>query len=317
VRALVSHGTTTASVFGAHFAPATAELFDAAEATGMRIAAGLVLSDRQLRPELHTTVETAYRESTALVRRYHGHGRALYSVTPRFALSASEAMLDVCQTLMREQPSIRCQSHVNEQRDEIEAVTKLFPWAEDYLGVYERFDLVGDRTILAHDVHATASEIERLADSGTTVAHCPASNAALGSGIFPLRRHLDAGVRCALGTDVGGGIGFGVLKEALHAYLMQRSAPEPMVLMPPHLLYLATRAGAEALGLAHLIGDFETGKAADLVHLRPPDGSVLAGVLRGARDLDHVLSALITLAGAESIRDVRVDGDVVYRSEAA
>jgi guanine deaminase len=317
VHALVSHGTTTASVFGAHFAPATAELFDAAEATGMRIAAGLVLSDRQLRPELHTTIETAYRESTALVRRYHGHGRALYSVTPRFALSASEAMLEVCQTLMREQPSIRCQSHINEQRDEIDAVAKLFPWAEDYLGVYERFGLVGDCAILAHDVHATSSEIERLADSGTAVAHCPASNAALGSGIFPLRRHLEAGVRCALGTDVGGGVGFGVLKEALQAYLMQRSASEPMGLTPPHLLYLATRAGAEALGLAHLIGDFETGKAADLVHLRPPDGSVLAGVLRGARDLDHVLSALITLAGAESIRDVRVDGDVVYRSEAA
>jgi guanine deaminase len=98
---------------------------------------------------------------------------------------------------------------------------------------------------------------------------------------------------------------------------MQRSAPEPMVLTPPHLLYLATRAGAEALGLAHLIGDFETGKAADLVYLRPPEDSVLADVLRGARHLDRMLSALITLAGAESIRDVRVDGDVVYRSEAA
>jgi guanine deaminase len=317
VHALVSHGTTAASVFGAHFAPAVAELFDAADAAGIRIATGLVLSDRRLRPELHTTAETAYRESTALVRRYHGHGRALYSVTPRFALSASEAMLEVCQTLMREQPSIRCQSHINEQRDEIGAVATLFPWAEDYLGVYERFGLAGDRTILAHNVHATPPEIERLAESGTAIAHCPASNAALGSGIFPFRRHLEAGVRCALGTDVGGGVGFGVLKEALQAYLMQRSAPEPMVLTPPHLLYLATRAGAEALGLAHLIGDFETGKAADLVYLRPPEDSVLADVLRGARHLDRMLSALITLAGAESIRDVRVDGDVVYRSEAA
>ncbi len=317
VRALVSHGTTTASVFGAHFAPAVAELFDAADAIGIRIATGLILSDRRLRPELHTTADAAYRESTTLIGRYHGHGRALYSVTPRFALSASEALLDVCQTLMREQPSIRCQSHINEQRDEIEAVAALFPWAEDYLGVYERFGLIGDRAILAHDVHATPPEIERLAESGTAIAHCPASNAALGSGVFPLRRHLEAGVRCALGTDVGGGIGFGVLKEALQAYLMQRSAPEPMVLTPPHLLYLATRAGAEALGLAHLIGDFETGKAADLVHLRPPEDSVLADVLRGARDVEQVLSSLITLAGSESVREVRVDGDVVYRAEAA
>jgi guanine deaminase len=317
VRALVSHGTTTASVFGAHFAPAVVELFEAADAAGMRVSAGLVLSDRRLRPELHTTADAAYRDSTDLIRRYHNHRRLLYSVTPRFALSTSDTMLEVCQTLMREQPSIRCQSHLNEQRDEIEAVAKLFPWAEDYLGVYERFGLIGDRAILAHDVHATNPEIDRLAESGTAIAHCPGSNAALGSGIFPLRRHLEAGVRCALGTDVGGGIGFGVLKEALQAYLMQRSAPEPIVLTPPHLLYLATRAGAEALGLAHLTGDFEIGKAADLVHVRAPDQSVLADVLRGARDLEHVLSALITLAGSESVRDVRVDGDVVYRSEAA
>jgi guanine deaminase len=317
VRALVSHGTTTASVFGAHFAPAVAELFEAADAAGIRIATGLVLSDRRLRPELHTTADAAYRESTALIRRYHGHGRALYSVTPRFALSASEALLEVCQTLMREQPSIRCQSHINEQRDEIAAVDALFPWAEDYLAVYERFGLAGDRAILAHDVHATPPEIDRLAETGVTIAHCPASNAALGSGIFPLRRHLDAGVRCALGTDVGGGIGFGVLKEALQAYLMQRVAPEPIVLTPPHLLYLATRAGAEALGLADVTGDFTAGKAADLVCIRPSEHSVLADVVRGARDLEHVLSSLITLAGAESIREVRVDGDVVHRSEAA
>jgi guanine deaminase len=316
VRALVSHGTTTASVFGAHFAPAVAELFDAADAAGIRVAAGLVLSDRRLRPELHTTVDAAYRESTALIGRYHGRGRLLYAVTPRFALSTSDALLEVCQTLMREQPSVRCHSHINEQRDEIAAVAALFPWAEDYLGVYEHFGLLGDRAILAHDVHVTTPEIERLAESGTAIAHCPASNAALGSGIFPMRRHLDAGVPCALGTDVGGGIGFGVLKEALQAYLMQRSAPDPIVLTPPHLLYLATRAGAEALELAHLTGDFDTGKAADLVHLRPPDDSVLADVLRGARDLEHVLSALITLAGSESIRDVRVDGDLVHRSEA-
>lgn len=317
VRALVSHGTTTASVFGAHFPPAVAELFDAADAGGIRVAAGLVLSDRRLRPELHTTAEDAYRESTALIRRYHGRGRLLYSATPRFALSTSDALLEVCQTLMREQPSIRCHSHINEQRDEIAAVDALFPWAEDYLAVYERFGLAGDRAILAHDVHATQPEIERLAENGATIAHCPSSNAALGSGIFPLRRHLDAGVRCALGTDVGGGIGFGVLKEALQAYLAQRVAPEPIVLTAPHLLYLATRAGAEALGLADVTGDFTAGKAADLVHLRPPEDAVLADVLHGAHDLDHVLSALITLAGPESIRDVRVDGDLVYRSEAA
>jgi guanine deaminase len=312
--ALASHGTTTACVFGAHFAPAVAELFEAADAAGVRVATGLILSDRLLSPELHIAPETAYRESRELIRRFHGHGNLLYSVTPRFALSTTEMMLEVCQTLLTEDPTLRFQSHLNEQVDEVAAVARQFRWASDYLAVYERYGLTGRRAIMAHNVQTTASELERLAATGATIAHCPASNAALGSGIFPLRRHVHAGVRCALGTDVGGGTGFGMLKEGLQTYLMQRVAPEPMVLTAAQLLYLATRAGAGALGLEDTTGDFSAGKAADLVYLRPPADSVLAEVLCGVSTLPEALAALFTLAGQESVREVRVNGAVVYQS---
>lgn len=313
VRALVSHGTTTASVFGAHFAPAVASLFDAAGRAGIRIAAGLVLSDRRLRDDLHVSPEAAHRDSTDLIRRFHERGRLLYSVTPRFALSTSPAILEVCQTLLGEHPTVRCQTHLNEQQAEIDEVARLFPWASDYLHVYERFGLTGGRSIMAHDVHVTASQLERLAGSGTSVAHCPASNAALGSGIFPFRRHREAGVRVALGTDVGGGTGFGMMKEALQAYLMQRVSADPFVLAPADLLYLSTLAGAEALGLSGTIGNFEPGKAADLVYLAPPSGSVAAQVLDRSDDPTHKLTALFTLAGQQSIREVRVDNAIVYQ----
>jgi guanine deaminase len=182
----------------------------------------------------------------------------------------------------------------------------LFPWADDYLAVYERFGLIGPRSVLAHNIHASESELQRLASSPATIAHCPCSNAALGSGIFPMRRHIEANVRFALGTDVGGGIGFGMLKEALQAHLMQRVAPEPLTLSPAQMLYLATRAGAEALGIEDETGDFETGKAADFVYLRPPEGSVLAGVLKRLEDPDRIVAALFTLAGTESVREVGV-----------
>jgi guanine deaminase len=313
VDALTSHGTTTASVFGAHFAPAVASLFGVAQGAGIRLATGLVVSDRRLRPELHASPETAYRDSTDLIRRFHEHGRLLYSVTPRFALSTSEAMLEVCQTLMREHPTVRVQTHLNEQREEIEAVARLFPWASSYLEVYERYGLTGHRSIMAHDVHVTDAELARLAASGTAVSHCPASNAALGSGIFPFRRHRDAGVHVALGTDVGGGTGYGVMKEALQAYLMQRVAADPVVLTTGDLLYLATLAGAEALGLGDEIGNFEPGKAADFVYLEPPAASVLAEVCDRADDPTHKLAALFTLAGQESIAEVRVQGRIVYQ----
>jgi guanine deaminase len=202
-------------------------------------------------------------------------------------------------------------THINESRQEIEQVARQFPWASDYLDVYEQFDLIGTRSILAHNVHPRASELQRFAARGASIAHCPSSNAALGSGIFPLRRHLEANVRFALGTDVGGGTGFGMLKEGLQAYLMQRVASEPIALSPAQMLYLATRAGAEALGIAHQTGDFEAGKAADLVYLHPPAGSVLAGVLERLESPERIIAALFTLAGEQSVKEVRVADRVV------
>jgi guanine deaminase len=314
VAALAAHGTTTALVFGAHFSAATASLFEAAGQTGLRIISGLVLSDRFLPSPLLQTVEGAYRDSTELIRRFHQRGRLLYAVTPRFALSTSDAMLEMCQTLLREHQELRVQSHVNESPDEIRMVAEQFQWAADYVSVYDRFGLTGPRTVLAHNVHTTDGELTRLAATGTMVAHCPTSNAALGSGIFPLRRHLEAGVRVALGTDVGGGTGLGMLKEGLQAYLMQRVASDGVMLDAARLLYLSTLAGAEALGLAQEIGSLCPGKSADFVHLRPPAGSTLETVLRHAPAPEDTLAALFTLGDAESVQEVRVEGSIVYNA---
>jgi guanine deaminase len=312
LRALASHGTTTALVFGAHFPEATAQLFEEAAASGLRIVSGLVVSDRLLRADLHLTPENAYKETTHLIERYHRRGRLLYAVTPRFALSSSEAGLEMCQQLMADHPDIRFQTHINENSEEIAETLRLFPWARDYLAVYERYGLSGSRSVMAHNVHATPSEIERLAAAGTAIAHCPGSNAALGSGCFPLKKHLEAGVMCALGTDVGGGVGFGMLKEGLHAYLLQRLASDPAQLDAARLLFMATRAGAEALGLDTDVGDFGAGKAADFVYLRPPANSVLESVIRHADTPSQALGSLFTMAGPESVREVRVEGEVVW-----
>jgi guanine deaminase len=313
VSAIAAHGTTTALVFGAHFAAATAALFEAAGETGVRIISGLVLSDRFLPSPLLQDVDRAYRDSRELIRRFHRRGRLLYAVTPRFALSTSEAMLEMCQTLLREHHGLRVQSHVNEDPDEIRMVGDRFPWAGDYVSVYERFGLLGPQAVLAHNVHTTDRELERLATTRTAIAHCPTSNAALGSGIFPLRRHLNSGVHVTLGTDVGGGTGPGMLKEGLQAYLMQRVAGDGVMLDPGRLLYLSTLAGAEALGLAHEIGSLCPGKSADFVHVRPPAGSALDIVLQRAPSPEDALAALFTLGGAESVREVRVEGSVVHK----
>ena len=313
IHALASHGTTTGLVFGAHFAAATAALFEAGGKSGLRIVSGMVMSDRQLRPELHQTPDGAYRDSSDLIKCFHRRGRLLYAVTPRFAVSTSEAMLEVCQTLRQEHEGLRFQTHLNENSREIAEVAKLFPWASDYLAVYERFGLSGRGAVMAHNVHPTASEIERLGANGTAIAHCPGSNAALGSGFFALKRHVEGGVRVALGTDVGGGTGFGLLKEALQAYLLQRVAPDGMLLDAAQMLYLATRAGAEAIGLEDEIGDFQPGKAADMVYIRPPVDTPLSAVLQRTETPEQALGAIFTLAGADSVQEVRVEGSIVHR----
>lgn len=309
--ALVRHGTTAALVFGAHYAEATEALFQACAARGLRVASGLVMSDCELPEALLQKPEQAYHAAKNLIARFHGRNGQRYAVTPRFALSASEEMLEVCATLLREHPDALFQTHLNENREEIAAVRAAFPWADSYLHVYDRSGLAGPRSVFAHNVHPTGAELARLAQAGSVVAHCPCSNAALGSGIFPMKRHLEAGVRFALGTDVGAGLGFGLLKEALHSYLAQRVSSEGIALSPAHLLFLATRAGAEALGLGDEIGDFTAGKSADFVILRPPEDSPLASAVASAKSPEQMLAALIAQAGAESVREVRVRGQVI------
>ena len=125
--------------------------------------------------------------------------------------------------------------------------------------------------MFAHNVHPLDLELELLASTRAWVAHCPTSNAALGSGLFPFRRHVEHGARVALGSDVGGGTGFSLFKEGLQAYFMQQLlGAEGLPLTPTHLLYLCTRAGAQALGLDDQVGDLRVGKEFDAVWLRPP-----------------------------------------------
>jgi guanine deaminase len=318
VRGLAANGTTTALVFGSHFAGAQEALFSAASAAGLRVASGLVVSDRGLLPELEVSAEVAFESSRELLARWHGRGLIRYAVSPRFSVSCSDEVLSACGELAREAPGVLVTSHLNETLGEIELVASEFPWARDYLETYERFGLVSSASVFAHDVHARDSELDRLAAAGAAVAHCPSSNAFLGSGLFPLRRHLDAGVRVALGTDVGAGTGLSMLKEGLTAYQVQMLAGSGGVpLGPARLLWLATAAGAEALGLADEVGDLSVGKSADYVLVRPPVGSTLSVVLESANSIEQKLGALFTLAREESIAEVRVAGRVVWPSAVA
>ena len=304
---LIASGTTSALVFGSHFAPAMDELFAAADRRNLNITSGLVLSDRILRPDLLNSPESALTDSADLIMRWHEHGRLRYAVTPRFSLSATEEMLDVCAQLLGK--GVWFTSHINENVAEIATVAGLFPGARHYLDTYCRHGLVTERSVFAHNIHPDDAELEVLAEHGASVSHCPTSNCALGSGLFPLRRHIEHGIGVALGSDVGAGAGLFMPKEALQAYFVQQLLGRAgLPLTPVHLLYLATRAGARALGLEESVGDFAVGKDFDAVWLRPVAGSTLAVNLRHASDTTDALARIFSLATPADVAGVWVRG---------
>jgi guanine deaminase len=315
VHGLARNGTTAALVFGSHFPAAQEALFAESERSGLRITSGLVVSDRNLMPALHATPEDAYAQGRALMDRWHGRGRLRYAVTPRFSLSCTDAMLEACGALCREGADVLVTSHLNENPAEIQAVAELFPWARDYLDTYERYGLVGRRSVFAHDVHVSDDELTRLAGADASVAHCPSSNAFLASGIFPMASHCAHGVRFGLGTDVGAGTGLSLFKEGLMAYHVQMVREGGELIGPAHLLHLATNAGAAALGLEDEIGDLSPGRSADFVLVRPPEDGTLHAVLRHSPSAEATLGAIFTLAREDCVAEVRVAGEPVLGGE--
>ncbi len=303
---LLRSGVTTAVMFGSQFPEATEALFEAARRRGLRLIAGVTLMDRDGPEPLRTDPETAWCTAERLLRRYGDDPRLRYALTPRFALSCSPELLRMCGEFRRRYPQVYLQTHINETREEIAAVLRAFPDALHYLDVYDRFGLLGPRTLLAHNLHPQGSEMRALAESGSSVCHCPGSNLFLGSGLFPLRRHVQHGIPLAVGTDVGAGLHFWVWEELSECYKIQRLQGEAPTVA--QLLHLVTLGAAQALALESEIGNFAPGKAADFWVLDVAGDPYLDRRLRRCQSLEEQLFVLMHLARPEQCRAVFAEG---------
>lgn len=311
VHGMTRAGTTSALVFGSHFSTAVDALFRSAERGHLRVTSGLVVSDRLLRDDLLTTPERAYDESVSLAARWQGHELLRYAVTPRFSYSCSADLLEACGAAYKDIDNAWCTSHVNENLTEVAEVARLFD-GSTYVGTYQDHGLLDAHTVLAHNVHPGDAELEMLSASRAVVAHCPTSNASLGSGMFPLAAHLKHGVRVSMGTDVGGGTGFSLLKEGLQAYFIQRLlGGQGVPLSPAHLLHLITAAGADALGLRDQVGDLGVGKQFDAVFVAPEQDSPLGVGIRHAQGPEDALAKIFAMGTPADIARVWVNGDLV------
>jgi guanine deaminase len=260
---LLRNGTTTALVLGTVHAQSVDAFFEAAEARSLRMAAGKVLMDRNCPDYLRDTPESAYKESRALIEKWHGRDRLLYAITPRFAPTSTEAQLERAGDLAVEFPDVFVHTHLAENRKEVAWVRDLFPWARSYLDVYARFGLVRPRSVFAHCIHLDDEDVDLLAEQGATAAFCPTSNLFLGSGLFDHRRMHQAGVRVGVATDVGGGTSFNMLRTLSEGYKVAQLADQPLSAI--RAFFLATLGGAQGLRLDDRIGNFAPGKEADFV----------------------------------------------------
>jgi guanine deaminase len=312
VARLLACGTTTAMVFGSEFYPATAALFEAARAAGLRLIAGLTLMDQNASANLLLTVNEAVDGMRRLIDLCAEQPRLHYAITPRYALSCSPALMEACADLLRAHPDCYLQTHINESHAEIEAVRAAFPEDRHYLDAYDRHGLIGPRTMLAHSIHTTSAELSRMAEARCAVCHCPTSNLFLGSGLFPLRKHLDHGIPVAVGTDIGAGTQFSVWRELAEMYKVQRV--QGFGLSAAQLLYPATLGGAKALRLDHETGSFEPGKSADFFVLGYEDDAYLAARLERCESAEAQLFCLLHLAGEAQVRATYVSGGLARRN---
>ncbi len=313
VTELLRNGTTTALVMGSVHPASVDAIFAAAQRRGMRLIAGKVMMDRNCPEDLRDTARSGYAESKALIAKWHGQGRLQYAITPRFAPTSTPGQLAAAGRLAAEHPDAFVHTHLSENEEEVEWVRSLFP------GAAQLPRRLRPLRPAAPPVGARARHLARRRGSAdasprpsAAVVHCPTCNLAMGSGLFDLRAATTAaGVRTALGTDVGGGTSFSLLRVMDEAYKVAqlrrarasrrcaRSISPRWALREPYTSKTASAAS-------------RTGREADFVVLNPGATPLLARRTARAATLAETLHLLMTLGDERVVARTYVAGQLVH-----
>lgn len=273
-RQILSKGVTSAVVFSTTHIEAFEALLNKRQEFGVNLVSGVTAMDRGAPPDLTIDLEKFKDINQQAIEYSKYFDRVKYAITPRFALSCSDQLLDYCGQILEADSSLLMQTHVNETRDEVIAASELFPNAKDYLDIYDSFGLLRDRSIFAHGIYTTDSELDRWASSGASVVHCPTSNTFLGSGLFERDKYLASDINVSLGSDVGGGYSFNPFVTMAEAYKIAQL--KGSIADPIELIYSHTLAGAYAMHQEDFVGSLEVGKWADfcLIDISKDDRSI-------------------------------------------
>ncbi|OBK13690.1 amidohydrolase family protein [Mycobacterium asiaticum] len=320
----IAVGTTAAMVFGSAFPHAQDALFTETQRRGLRLVSGrgIQTGGPASAAALITSEDDAIRLAREEIDKWHAadtgnvHTARLHvAVVPRFSLAVTAQTLKNLGNLydsVRDR-GVYFHSHLNENNrpgtGEVDE-TKLTYQVDSYLDTYDgKFlpgskvggaSLLGRRSIMAHAVHCQDVELSRMAETGTSIAHCPVSQQFLGSGTMPWLRTVASGVNIAAGTDFGGGDEWLISQVVGAAFKVHISegGDESVSMHPAEMLFLGTLAGARALDMEDRFGNFDVGKEADFVVVDPRRTPALEAALTyGVRSADPALARDQTLFG--------------------
>lgn len=272
VRDMKRGATTRAVVFATADVDSTVCLMEKLETSGLMTYVGKVNMDRNVADYYIETTEGSLLATEEWLEKAaeREFANTCPVITPRFTPSCSDELMKGLGQIA-EKYDLPVQSHLNENPSEVELVAELCPDAGSYSDTYARYGLFGKGvpTVMAHCIYNTDEEVELMRENGVFVAHCPQSNMNIASGIAPVRRLLEAGVRVGLGSDVAGGSEtsiFAAMKDAIRASklnwrLVDKDA-DPLTL--PEVFYMATAGGGQFFGK---VGTFREGYEFDAVVL--------------------------------------------------
>ncbi|KPP57543.1 guanine deaminase-like, partial [Scleropages formosus] len=283
----LKNGTTTACYFATIHTDSSLLLAEIADKFGQRALVGKVCMD----------VNKAYPLVMPIV-------------TPRFAVSCSPQLLSHLGDIAKNN-NLHIQSHISENKEEVNLVKELFPSCQSYTEVYRKHNLLTDKTVMAHGCHLTDSELKLFRDAGAAISHCPNSNISLCSGMLDVRRVLKSKVKLGLGTDVAGGYSPSMLDAIRRALDTSKALkikdPQHETLSFEEVFRLATLGGSQALCLEKKTGSFEVGKDFDALLINPlvqdgpfdvfPDDS-----------MKMILEKFLNLGDDRNIREVYISG---------
>ncbi len=302
----ISNGITTACAYCTIHSTSVDAYFEAAQKRGLRMLGGKVMMDRNAPDGLRDTAQSGYDDSKALLQKWHNIDRLSYVISPRFAPTSTETQLESAGALWAEYPDCLMQTHLSEQSEEIAWVRELFPDQQDYLAVYEHFGLTGPGAVLGHSIYLSDREWDALRDNGSSLAHCPTSNTFIGSGLFNAKRSHDMKIPTGLGTDIGGGSSFSMLRTMAASYEIGQLRGD--ALHPAQLLWMATQGSADALQVGDKIGNLVAGREADIIVINMASTPVIKQRVARAEDFWQVIFPTIMLGDDRAIEAVYAKG---------